>query len=303
MYTPIIHFDDILETVEDVISSAEDSLSALASYLPSQEELASCIPAQLDWMHMLWFLIFFAGAGLLGGLIGRAIFGRRSSLNHAVSSAMGILFMVVASVLIYTFDPYNLAQYLSPLPYVSFSGEYLVLFPFWNGDFAAICAEVLSMVILAFLVNLLDTVIPKGKGIISWYLLRFVTVILSMGLHILSCWLIATYVPISLATYAPVILLGILVVMLLLGVLNVLLGAILTVANPIFGAIYAFFFNNIIGKQLSKAVLTTILLTALVMILEYLGYTVLCVAGTFWVACLPLLLLLAALWYLLGHVL
>lgn len=281
----------------------EDFISGLTSYLPTQEELASYIPAQVDWMQMLKFLAIYAGAVLLSGFFGRAVFGKRSSLNHAVSSSMGIAFMVVVSALVYTFNPYSLAQYLSPLPYVSFSGEYLVLFSFLSGDFAAICAEVLSMVILAFLVNLLDTLLPKGKGVITWYLWRFFTVILAMVLHIFVCWAISTFLPTGLGTYAPVILLGILLAMLVLGVLNVLLGAVLTAVNPFFGVMYAFFFDNMVGKQLSKAVLTTLLLTVLAVVLEYLGYTLLCIAGTFWVTCLPLLVVLLALWYLLGQVL
>lgn len=303
MNTPLFRLDNILESVEDIASSAGDALSALASYLPTQEELAAYIPAQVDWLHMLRFLAIFAAATLLAGVVGRAVFGKRSGLNHAVSSAMGILFMVVISVLVYLFNPYGLARFLSPMPYVSFTGDYLVLFSFWSGDFTAICSEVLSMVILAFLVNLLDTLIPKGSGVVSWYLLRLLTVVLSMGLHFVTCWLIASYVPISLATYAPVILLGLLLLMMLLGVLNLVLGVLLTAVNPIFGGLYAFFFNNLIGKQLSKAVVTTLLLTALAMVLEYLGYTVLWITGGFWVTCLPLLLLLAVLWYLLGHVL
>lgn len=281
----------------------EEIISGLASYLPTQEELASYIPAEVDWLHMLKFLAIYAGIGLLSGLFGRAVFGKRSSLNHAVSSSMGILFMVIVSALVYTFNPYRLAQYLSPLPYVSFSGDYLVLFSFLSSDFRGICSEVLSMVILAFLVNLLDTLLPRGKGVITWYLWRFFTVILAMVLHILVCWAIQTFVPVSLATYAPVILLGILLAMLLLGVLNVLLGAVLTAVNPLFGAMYAFFFDNLVGKQLAKAVLTTLLLTALAVALEYWGYALLCIGGTFWVTCLPLLAVLLALWYLLGQVL
>lgn len=303
MENTISNAEEILETVESAIDSASEVISGLAQYIPTQEELAAYIPAELDFLHMLKFVALFALVGLLSGFVGRVAFGKRSGLNHAVSSAMGILFMVVVTALVYVFNPYSLAQYLSPLPYVGFTGEYLVLFSFFGGDFAAICSEVLSMVILAFLVNLLDTFIPKGKKVVSWYLLRFLTVLLAMAAHILVTWAIAAFVPVSLATYAPVILLGLLVVMLLLGVLNVILGAVLTVVNPFFGAVYAFFFSNIIGKQLTKAVVTTLLLTALAVVLEYLGYTVLCIAGVAWGAYLPLLIVLLGLWYLIGHIL
>ena len=294
---------EILETLGSAIDTASETISALASYIPSQEELAGLIPTQVDFLTVLKFVGVFAAAALLAGFLGRVVFGKRSSLNHSVSSAMGILFMVFVTALIYTFDPYDLAQYLSPLPYVGFTGEYLVLFSFLSGDFAAICSEVLSMVILAFLVNLLDTLLPKGKGLCQWYLLRFLTVALAMAAHILVTWAISAFLSVSLVTWAPVILLGILLAMLLLGVLNVVLGAALTVVNPIFGAMYAFFFGNVIGKQLSKAVLTTIVLTALAIALEHFGYTVLYIAGAALGAYLPLVIVLLVLWYLIGHIL
>ena len=303
METTIPNAEEILENVESAIASAGETISALASYIPSQEELAAYIPAEIDFLGMMKFVAIFAVVSLLGGFVGRAAFGKRSSLNHAFSSAMGILFVVVVSALIYTFDPYELAQFLSPLPYVGFRGEYLVLYSFLDGNIPGICAEVLSMVILAFLVNLLDTLIPKGESTVTWYLLRFVTVILAMVGHVLVSWAIRAYVPISLATYAPIILLGLLLVTLLLGVLNVILGAVLTVVNPFLGAIYAFFFSNLVGKQLTKAVVTTLLLTALAVALEYFGYTVLCIAGAAWGAYLPLLIVLLVLWYLIGHIL
>lgn len=303
MDTTIPSTEEILEAVDSVIDSAAEAISGLASYIPSPEELSAFIPTQVDFMHMLKFVCLFAAVALLGGTVGRVAFGKRSSLNHAVSSAMGIVFMVIVSALIYIFDPYELSQYLSPLPYVAFTEEYLVLFSFTGHGFAAICSEVLSMVILAFLVNLLDTFIPKGKRIVGWYLLRFITVALAMVAHILATWAIATYVPVSLATYAPVILLGILIVMLLLGVLNVILGAVLTVVNPFFGAVYAFFFSNVIGKQLTKAIVTTIVLTILAVVLEYLGYTVLYIAGPALGTYTPLLIVLLILWYLIGHIL
>ena len=216
---------------------------------------------------------------------------------------MGIIFMAIVTALIYTFDPYSLSQYLSPLPYVAFTGDYMVLFSFLGSDLPTICAEVLSMVILAFLVNLLDTIIPEGEKALSWYLLRFLTVVLAMVAHVVATWAIATFVPVSLVTWAPVILLCILIAMLFMGVLNLILGTALMTVNPILGAIYAFFFSNVIGKQITKAVLTTMILTVLAIVLEYFGYTVLYIAGAALGTYTPLLIVLLALWYLIGHIL
>lgn len=265
--------------------------------------LTSLIPAEVDFMSMLKFICVFAAGALIIGFLARLFLGKRSSLNHAVSSAMGILFVYAVTVLIYTFNPVDLAQHLAPLPFVTFEGDTLYLMSFRTMGFPAICSQVLSMVILAFFVNLLDSFIPKGKRITGWYLLRFLTVILAIVVHAVVSWLFNTYLPDLLVTYAPMILLGILAAMLILSVLNIILSVVLTVVNPIIGAAYTFFFSNIIGKQLTKAVLSTALLCAVVYALEHFGYVAISIAGTALGNYIPLIAALLVLWYLIGHVL
>lgn len=267
------------------------------------ENIVNNLSAELDLAGIIRIMLIVAIGSLMLGIIGRVCFGKRSGLNHAVSSAMGILFVYAVFILIYTFNPAGLAKFLSPLPFVTFAGDHLYVLSLSSGNFPAICTEILNMVILAFLVNVLDAWIPKGKNIFSWYLLRFVTVLLAAVLQIVVTGLLSTYLPDVLVTYAPVILLGILAVLLLLGVLKVVLGLVLTITNPILGAIYTFFFSSMIGKMLGKAVVTTIIITALVYILEMLGFTVVSIAAAALAAYLPLIIVLLVMWYILGHVL
>lgn len=285
----------------------ENQISYLTDFIADNVDwnslLSDYIPVEIDWAAMARFILFFAVGSLVMGFLGRIIFGKRSGLNHAVSSAMGILCIYAVTVVIYAYNVTELSQFLSPLPFVAFSGEYLALLPFHGAAFTDICAQIVSMIILAFLVNLLDTFIPKGKKILSWYLYRFLTVILAMAAHYIVTALLTAFLPDVLVTYAPVILLGILAVMLLLGVLNLILGFVLATVNPILGAVYTFFFSNIIGKQLSKAVLTTILLSAVFALLEYFGYTVILISEAALAAYIPLIVILLILWYLTGHVL
>lgn len=266
-------------------------------------ELTSAIPYEVDFLTMLKFVALFAAGILVIGTLGRVALGKRSSLNHSVSSAMGILFIYVITILIYAFDHDLLSKFVTPLPFISFHGENLYIHAFAGLDFPMICSQMLSMIILAFLVNLLDTFIPKGKKLLTWYLLRFVTVVLAFLLHYGVTWVFNTFLPGVLAAYAPTILLCILVIMLILGVLNVILGLVLTVMNPVFGAIYTFFFSNIIGKQVTKAVVTTILLCVLFGFVEHWGYTVICISTTYLGTYIPLVASLLVLWYLIGHVL
>ena len=91
--------------------------------------------------------------------------------------------------------------------------------------------------------------------------------------------------------------------MLLTGALKLMVGVAIASVNPIIGALYTFFFATLVGKQLSKAVLTTLILAALVFALNKLGVTVISIAGAALMAYIPLLLLLLAVWYLVRKVL
>lgn len=283
-------------------------ISDAVSYFPPElrqviRHASSYIPAEVDLIASAQFMLYFAAASLILGVLSRVVLGKRSSLNHSLSSVMGILFIYAVTIVVYTFKPWNLELLLSPLPFVTFSGEYLIVLPIADTELPALCTEVLSLVILAFLVNLLDTFVPKGKTVIGWYLLRFFSVFVSMVLHLLVRWAFRTYLPELLVTYAPTVLLVLLVFMLLSGVLSLMLGLVISIANPFLGAMYTFFFSSVIGKQLSKAVFSSMILCAVVYLLEYFGYTVICITAAALTAYIPLAIVLLLLWYLIGHAL
>lgn len=307
---------DLESTLETITSSLPDeidlssALEAVSEYLPEVLDLSSLmdsakafVPAEINFVGMLKFMLLFAAGSLVLGLLGRLILGKRSGLNHAVSSAMGILFIYAMTIIIYTIKPWNLTELLSPLPFMVFAGDYMMVIPLHGSAVTALCHEILALIILSFLVNLLDTIIPKGKSIVGWYLLRFVTIVLAMALHILVDWAFDTYLPDVLVTYAPVILLGVLLGMLLLGVLNLLLGAVLAVVDPIFGAIYTFFFSTIVGKQLTKAIVTALILTIVFFLMGYFGYTIILLTNSALLSYIPFGVIMLILWYLIGHIL
>lgn len=284
------------------------TVSQAVSYFPEElrqviRHASSYVPAEIDLMSAALFMVYFAAAVLVMGVLSRAVLGRRSSLNHSLSTVMGILFVYAVTVVVYTFKPWNLEALLSPLPFVTFSGDYLIVLPIADAQFPALCTQVLSLVILAFLVNLIDSLMPRGSGIFSWYLLRFVSVCLSMGLHLLVHWAVNTYVPQLLLTYAPAVLLILLAFMLLSGVVSLILGLVISVGNPFLGAMYSFFFSNVVGKQLSKAIFSTVILCAIVYLLEFTGYTVISITSGALGAYIPLVILLLVLWHIIGHTL
>lgn len=264
---------------------------------------------------MDYIVDFFAGIGidfdifwkaalalLIGTLVlslfGRFVFGKRSVLNCAVSSVFGILFIYAVSVVLRSAGA-QFSGLIAPLPFVSISGNQMSLFSFEGAHYTRICSEVLSMIILAFLVNLADGWLPRGKNIFSWIFFRCLTVVIAYILHLIVVGLFAAYLPEGIITYAPVILLVLLILMLLTGALKLLVGALLTTVNPIIGGLYTFFFATVIGKQITKAVLTTAILAGLIVALQYIGVGVISIAGAALSAYIPIMILLVVLWYLL----
>lgn len=243
-------------------------------------------------------LILLVGTFLLS-VFGRFIFGKHSVLHNAVSSVIGILFIYAATVVLQSAGA-RFSSFIAPLPFVSISGSNLYLFSFQNAHYTTICAEVLSMIILAFLVNLADGWLPTGKKLFSWIFFRCLTVVIGYLMHLVVLWLFNAFLPEGLVTYAPVVLLALLVLLLLTGALKILVGALLATVNPIIGGLYTFFFATIIGKQVTKAVLTTAILAGIVMALQYLGIGVISIASAALAAYLPLLILLIILWFIVG---
>ena len=234
---------------------------------------------------------------LLFGIIGRCIFGKKSNVSSAISSAIGILFIYAVTVVLRSTGIVD-SQYIAPLPFIDIRDNTLSLFLFEGADYTAICGNLLSMVILAFTVNLADSLLPKGKNIFTWFFFRVLTVFMAYILHLIVVGLFTKYLPEGLVTYAPAVLLALLVVMLLTGALKILVGAVLVTVNPIIGALYTFFFATIVGKMVSKAVLTTALLALLVLLLNYVGISSISVATAALSAYIPLAVGLAVIWYI-----
>ncbi len=241
-------------------------------------------------------LILLVGTLLLS-LFGRFVFGRRSVLNTAVSSAIGIVFIYALTVVLSSTGA-QLSSFIAPLPFVTISGDQMVLFSFAGAHYTVICSEILSMIILSFLVNLADGWLPRGKSILGWVFFRCLTVVVAYLMHLVVVWLFATYLPEGIVTYAPAVLLGLLVILLLTGALKLVVGALLATVNPIIGGLYTFFFATVIGKQVTKAVLTTAILSGLVMGLQSIGVGVISITSAALVAYIPIMIVLVVLWYL-----
>lgn len=253
----------------------------------------------VQYLKFLGILVF--GILLISSLT-RFLFGKEAQINLAVTSAMEILCVYVVNTVIYALG-LQLQQFITPLPFVTMVEDYLLIFPILSAEFTDICHHVLKLLIVAFLVNVINEFIPKGEKVLTWLLLRIITVILAVAAIYGAELALNTYLPQGFADIAPTVLLCALVALVLLGSLKVFVGAAMAFLDPIVAALYTFFFSNFIGRALAKAMVSTALLTALVVALDYLGITVVHIAAAVLTAYIPLLLIVLVLWYIVGQIL
>lgn len=256
---------------------------------------------QLDIGAFLKANCMLIAAFLALAMLGRFAFGKKSVLCRSVSSAIGIFFVYALTIVLCNAGA-EFQKFIAPLPLVSIANDTMTLFSFQQ-HYTIVCSEVLSMIILAFLMNLADGWLPVGKHILSWIFFRCLGVVLALFLHLVVTGLLTAYLPEGLVTYAPTILLGLLVVLLATGALKFLVGLLLTSVNPLIAALYTFFFANVIGKQVTKAMLTTGILIGLILALQKIGIVAISVASAALAAYIPLILLLLVLWFIVGKLL
>lgn len=249
--------------------------------------------------YLQTILVSFVAFAIIA-VLGRVLFGKKSTLTQSVSGLIGILFIYAITIVIYSYG-IDLSFLVSPLPFVTLNNDYLSIFPILTADFTAICEHLLNMVILAFLVNLINSWLPTKKNVFAWLFFRCLSVAGAMVLFAVANCLMQSYLPSDFLKWAPVILLAILVSSLLLGALKLVVGAVLTTINPLIAVLYTFFFATILGKQVSKAIITTTLATLLVTALNYFEILAVYVGAAALLAYIPLLILLLVLWYIVGR--
>jgi len=235
-------------------------------------------------------------------VICRFIYRKKTLLAEAVSSSIAIIFICVVSVLVLVLAD-DLRSYIAPLPLVEISGDSLSFFSFRGASFPVIAAELLGTIILSFLVNLAEQWLPKCKNILKWFFWRCITVMIGLALHFLVSWLFNRFLSQGVIQYAPAVLLGILLIMLLTGALKFVIGLFLTTVNPIIAALYTFFFANVVGKQVTRAVLTAGILCGMIALLEKYAISGLSIAAGALVAYIPFLFILILVWYVVNRLL
>ena len=222
-------------------------------------------------------------------------------VGNAISSSIAIVFLYITVGVILTLST-DLKWLITPLPFASFASDSIRLFSFAGNPYTAIASELLSMIMLAFLMNLIDSWLSKSKNFFSWLLLRCATIVIGLLLYSALHWLFNRYFPGVIITYAPLILTVVLIVMLLTGALRFIVGAALVAVNPVIAGLYTFFFASFVGKQITRAVLTTGIITGLIMLTQKLGIVAFSLVPAAILAYIPILILLIIVWYVINRV-
>jgi hypothetical protein len=211
----------------------------------------------------------------------RLIFGRRATAARAVTTVLGILMTyIITHLLIAAGSP--LSQYLPSLPFVKFTESAIEVFSLNALESQNFTYQLVNLIMLAFLFGLMDDLLPGGKNIFVWLILRCVSILSAYLGFILVNSIFTEILPGFILQYAPVILLALLVLFLAVTVFKWLIGMVLGISGgPVIGAIYTFFVSNLVGKQLTKAALTSGLFYLLIYLANRFEYTSITIGSPF----------------------
>lgn len=267
----------------------------------SVDELVEKFGASLDFLSVSKLFIGFMVIVLGMSLIGRLFFGRSSALTRSVAASISILLIYVVTVIVYILRPWSLEKLLSPLPYVSFCAQALVIHPFEGIGFSSFAGQFLAMIELSFLVIISSGLISSNSNTIRWFISHFLSIVLAMLLHLVANWAIKTYLPTLFTQFSGTVLFILLMIALLGGIMKLILSVFLSTIHPLLGFLYAFFFSNRIGKCISMSILSAFIVTVVFSIIEYLGFAVIFISPRDLISYVPLGIGLIILWYLIGH--
>ncbi len=278
------------------VLGADRLIDSIQSILETTNAL---IPATLEKSIVLSALLIVFVLGL--GLVFRLFFGRNCAVNRGISGFLEVLFIYAATVTVYTLKPWNLTQYLAPLPFAIFRGDILIVSYSACSTIPLLCSQLLSLIILCFIVHLLNFVLPRGRSFVPWLLMRAVCVVLAVGVDLAANWALNAFLPAVIAESAPVALITVLAVTLLVSLFNPLLCILFTAANPIVGLLYTFFFSNTIGKNLTRAVLSAGMVFALFYGMDYFECIVIDITPGALLRYSPFALALLGVWYVFDY--
>jgi len=231
-----------------------------------------------DWMGP-WKspLMLCLALCILGGVL-RLIFGKGSCVVLSVSACTQVALVYLCAACLYAQIP-SVRIAMPVLPFLDLRPDCLSLIDIPSMSAQNFFPSLLQLYILVLFVNLLEDILPRGQRLFSWILLRFLRVCCSLGMYMGVCALVSRFAPEIFGIWSGWILITIWLLIGLLGLSKGLLTLIAAVINPVLGLLFAFFFTNLFGKQMSKSILTCLLSVIIFSVLNEAGFSVFPISG------------------------
>lgn len=266
--------------------------------------VAGMLPKDFHPFDMLPTLGIIIAVVFIMAVLIRIIADKASRYNHALASAIALLFAYLFLMLIHDSEPAGFVkEALRILPLIDYNNGVVTIFQFSGDNVLLVFEELLYAFILSFILIGLDDMIPDAKNALAWIVLQIIIVAMSVFLYWGVIKAINAMIPGVLDSYAPLILGCILLFMIGLGILKLILGLLVVAVNPLLGAVSAFFGTSRVGKALGKAALCSLFLCAVAFFVGNTGLTSFALVDmTFLVCFLPMLVLLL-LWFFVGYIL
>lgn len=265
--------------------------------------ILSLFPDGFNPQDMLTTLGFIIAIVFIAAVLIRIVHQKASGYNHALASAMAIMFTYLLLVVLHGVVPSLTGPALKILPLVEFNGDSVALVPLSLERFSDFCAEYLHVFILVFILIALDDMIPDAKNAPSWIILQFVIASMALVGYYIVLKCIDTFAPNLLDSSAPMILVSILLFMIFLGLLKVVFSLMLVAVSPLLGAVSAFFSTSNLGQALGKAVLSSLVLVAVSVYLQSLGLGAIPMSDLNLLVCAVPMAVVMGLWFVVGFVL
>lgn len=263
---------------------------------------ASLFPEGVHPFDMFPTLAFIIVVVIVLAVLIRAIADKASKYNHALASAMAILFFYILAMLFHKIWPEPSQELLDILPLIDFDGKTVSLYQFAWTDIKGLFREFLYAYILSIIVIGLDDLIPDAKNGFAWIVLQTVILFFAMVLYWLVINTIDHFLPGILNSHAPLILGCFILTMVFLGILKLILGLLLVAIDPLLGAVAVFFKSNPFGQAMGKAALCTLVMFAVTVCMQVNGIDSFTLADLNLAVCAMPMLVLLVLWLAVGFI-
>ena len=229
-------------------------------------------------------LFIFALALFTLGIVGRILSGFRpnKTLSHTAAVCFSVIFVYIVSIAAIGEDA-HLQIFATALPYMNAIVDGTSLALLIETDFLTFLAEMTQIFFLGLTISVLKLIgnkiiKPFNTGLLKnllkflrWYIVECLIVVFAMAINAVIDLALTRLMGSAVAKWLPVIIFVILAIVMLLMLLKLIFKTATFFAAPIFGILSSFFGDAPIGKAIKTAFLTTIIITAALVLMSAAG--------------------------------